>query len=160
MDGIAIAPVTHKDVPLLEEALQHLAADLGDVYSADQPALAQAVCGPQAGCFALLATRDGRPMGAALSSPVFSTMRGGAGMFVSDLWVAESARGKGLARRLLAATLREGARRNAGRFLKLTVYQDNPKARAVYDRLGFAAQAGETNMILTGAPLETLRDIP
>lgn len=81
-------------------------------------------------------------------------------MFVSDLWVAESARGKGLARRLLAATLREGARRNAGRFLKLTVYQDNPKARAVYDRLGFAAQAGETNMILTGAPLETLRDIP
>lgn len=158
MDPITIAPVTHDDIPMLDSALRQLAATLGDPWTTDGAALAAAVCGPSACCVALLATRDGEPLAAALAAPVFSTMRGGAGLFVSDLWVAEHARNLGLARRILAATLQEGARRDTGRFLKLTVYHDNPGARAAYDRLGFTASAGETNMVLTGAALETLRE--
>jgi len=160
MDDILIAPVTQADVPLLDAALQQLAADLGDHYTADPGTLAAAVCGPGANCLALLAIRDGQAMGVVLAAPVFSTMRGGTGLFVSDLWVAQSARGEGLSRRLLARTLQEGARRNAAQFVKLAVYHDNPKARAAYDRLGFAALTGETNMILTGKPLETLKETP
>ncbi len=158
MDGIVIAPVTQDTVPLLDAALRRLATDLGDDYLADQATLSAAICGPASGCFALLASSDEGTMGVVLVAPVFSTMRGGAGLFVSDLWVAASARGKGLARRLLAATLQEGARRHSARFLKLTVYHDNPGARASYDRLGFAASPDETNMFLTGAALETLRE--
>ena len=69
-----------------------------------------------------------------------------------------SARGRGLARRLLSATLREGARRGSGRFIKLSVYHDNPGARAAYRRLGFAARDGETNMVLAADALENLRE--
>ncbi len=158
MDEIVIAPVTQMDVAQLDSALKALAADLGDAYTSDQTALAEAICGPGANSLALLATRDGAPVGATLAAPVFSTLRGGMGLFVSDLWVAQSERGKGLARRLLAAIMREGARRDAGHFLKLTVYHDNPGARAAYDRMGFDASTGETNMVLSGAPLEILKE--
>jgi ribosomal protein S18 acetylase RimI-like enzyme len=158
MQAIVIAPVAEDDIPVLELALQQLAADLGDDYRADQTALAAAVCGPQASCVALLAMGGTAPVGAVLAAPVFSTLRGGTGLFVSDLWVAPGARGTGLARRLLAATLAEGVQRNAARFLKLSVYDDNPRARAAYDRLGFIAQATETNMILTGAALAALKE--
>ncbi|SNR43392.1 GNAT family N-acetyltransferase [Puniceibacterium sediminis] len=160
MDGIVIAPVGTADIPLLDAALRQLATDLNDRYTADQATLAAAVCGPGADCLALLATRNGSPMGAVLAAPVFSTMRGGAGLYVSDLWVTESVRGKGLARRLLASALQHGTQRNAGHFLKLTVYRDNPGARAAYDRLGFTGQPDETNMTLTGPALENLKERP
>ncbi len=158
MDDIAIATVTRENLALLETALQHLAVDLNDTYAADLATLAAAVCDPAGSCIARLATCAGDPVGAVLASPVFSTMRGGAGLYVSDLWVARSARGKGLARRLLAGILLDGARWNAGRFLKLAVYGDNPQARAAYDRLGFDVLADDINMILTGAPLEKLKE--
>ena len=158
MEGITIAPVKQGEIGLLDHALRLLASDLGDPYTTDTATLTAAVCGPSASCLALLATRDARPLAAVLAAPVFSTKQGGAGLFVSDLWVEETARGRGLARRLLAATLHEGMRRGMGRFLKLAVYHDNPGARDAYDRLGFSAHADETTMVLTGAALETLRE--
>lgn len=158
MGEIVIAPVTQEDMALLDGALRALAADIGDVFTSGQEALADAICGPGASCLALLASRNGVPVGATVAAPMFSTIRGGMGLFVSDLWVAKPERGKGLARRLLAEVLREGARRDAGHFLKLTVYHDNPGARAVYDRLGFDVSQGETNMVLTGGALETLKE--
>ena len=99
MQGIVIAPVMPGDVPLLDAALRQLAADIGDDYTADQTGLGAAVCGPEASCLARLATLDGSPVGAVLAAPVFSTIRGGAGLFVSDLWVAEPTRGNGSERR-------------------------------------------------------------
>ena len=159
MEEIAIAPVTLNNLAMLDSALRQLAAELDDNYQTDPATLATAVCGPATSCLALLASREGRPLAAALASPVFSTIQGGAGLYVSDLWVTAEARGLGLARRILAEILREGERRQVGRFLKLTVYDDNAGARAVYDRLGFSASTGETNMVLKGAALKTLRDM-
>lgn len=158
MDGITIVPVGQSEIRILDAALRQLAADLGDPYNTELATLAAAVCGPSATCVALLALRDGKQMAATLAAPVFSTKQGGAGLYVSDFWVAQQARGLGLGRRILAATLREGAAQDCGRFLKLTVYHDNQGARAVYDKLGFAESAGETNMFLTGAALATLKE--
>ncbi|MFX0541982.1 GNAT family N-acetyltransferase [Roseovarius sp. S4756] len=158
MGEIAMAPVMPDQIDMLDSALRQLAFELGDPYTADPAALAEAVCGPTASCIALLAIQGAKPVAAVLAAPAFSTSQGGAGIFVSDLWVAESARGLGLARQLLAATIREGRSRNAGKFLKLTVYHDSLGARAAYDRLGFIASTDETNMILTGAALEALTE--
>jgi len=158
MEGTVTALVTMTEITLLDTALRQLAVDLGDDYKSDQAMLAAALCGPDVGCFALLASRAGRPVGAVLAAPVFSTSRGGTGLFVSDLWVAQDVRGKGLARQLLARTLQEGAHRNAGHFLKLSVYHDNPGAIAAYGRLGLTVSAAEINMVLMGASLKILKE--
>jgi ribosomal protein S18 acetylase RimI-like enzyme len=81
----------------------------------------------------------------------------GAGVYVSDLWVSEATRGKGLGRRLLRAVA-DDAGRSGARFLKLVVYDDNPDARAFYDRLGFSASQGETILTLDETGLAALKD--
>lgn len=158
MDNITITPVKDHQIALLDFALRQLASDLNDPYRVTPEALSAAVFGPDATCLAMLAICNGEPMGATLAAPVLSTTQGGSGLYISDLWVAQNCRGQGLARRLLAATLGEGARRGLGQFLKLAVYHDNPGARAAYDRLRFNAHADETNMFLTGSALKRLRD--
>ena len=71
----------------------------------------------------------------------FSTHRGMPGVFVQDLYVAPAARGQGLARALLRATLRHqdwGAR-----FIALTVGHDNALARRFYATAGFVSRGSE-----------------
>ncbi len=55
---------------------------------------------------------------------------------ISNVAVAASYRGRGIARRLVQATLREIARRG-GSWAVLQVRVDNPAARHLYERLGF-----------------------
>jgi GNAT superfamily N-acetyltransferase len=54
---------------------------------------------------------------------------------MNDLFVAESARGQGLAERLIEACRAECARRGARRLTWQTA-RDNSRAQAVYDRVG------------------------
>lgn len=54
---------------------------------------------------------------------------------MNDLFVAERARGQGLAERLIEACRAECARRGAGRLTWQTAL-DNARAQAVYDRMG------------------------
>ncbi|MFC6658398.1 GNAT family N-acetyltransferase [Roseibium salinum] len=109
--------------------------------------------------FALVASRqgDGRTLGVLLASPVFSTTRGGAGLYVSDLWVAGEARGASLGERLLAAAPDHAPKSWTVTFLKLAVYQDNPRARGFYERLGFRPREGETVFDLEEPELQNLR---
>ncbi len=100
--------------------------------------------------------KDGEAVGAALVSPVFSTSKGAAGVYVSDLWVAASTRGSGLGRRLLREVATFGESRWRARFLKLTVYADNARARAFYEHLGFAFAEADQTMLLAGREFETL----
>ena len=108
----------------------------------------------------LLAIRpsDGRTLGVLQASPVFSTTRGGTGLYVSDLWVDGEARGEGLGQRLLAASLDLAPDSWTPIFLKLAVYHDNPDARRFYERLGFAPREGETVFDLRAPALDKLRD--
>ena len=154
MSDIVIARVTRETIAQLDAGLRHLAAHLNDPYLNNLDTLEQAVCEPGTSCIALLASRDDLLMGVLLAGPIFSTARGGGGLYVSDLWVAEPARGKGLARQLLAQALREAAPLNAGHFLKLAVHLDNPDARASYKQLGFVEQTNETSMTLFGPALK------
>jgi ribosomal protein S18 acetylase RimI-like enzyme len=83
-------------------------------------------------------------------------LRGGAGVYVSDLWVAPEARGSGLGRRLLGA-VREDADRVWGVcFLKLAAYVDNPASLAFYARLGFLHHEHERYLTLDAAGLAAL----
>ena len=96
-------------------------------------------------------------VGAALYSPSFSTAKGGAVTYVSDLWVAESERGSGLGRRLLAAVARDAAECWGAERMKLNVYHATPRPRAFYARLGFVPATQQTELQLDAPGCAALR---
>lgn len=146
------------DAARLNAALRALSDDLGDSHGATDADIAAAGFGPDPAFRALLALQGDRVVGAAVFSPIYSTTRGQAGAYVSDLWVANSARGSRLGPRLLAAVRDTAAARWGAGFIRLAVYSDNPRAVAFYERMGFAARAGEVGMILEGAALAAIGD--
>ena len=158
MDTIAIRQAGADDAERLNTALRHLSRAIGDEHGADPDMLREAGFGSNPAFRALLAEADREVIGAALYSPVFSTVRAGAGVYVSDLWVSEAARGQGLGRKLLQAVAGGAAKVWNARFLKLVVYDDNPDARAFYDRLGFSASQGETILTLDETGLAALKN--
>ncbi len=85
---------------------------------------------------ALLAERDGEPLGLCLWFPVFSTWRGRRGIYIQDLYVSKAARGTGLGRALLAEAGRI-ASRNGASFIRLAVDAKNGSAQRFYERIGF-----------------------
>ncbi len=136
------------DLARLEAALRALSADIAEEYATDSAILAQAVLGPQPVAQGLLALQDDQTLGAALYSPVFSTVRGAAGVYVSDLWVSPQARGQGLGAGLLAQVAQAGAARWQAGWLKLAVYDHSTEAQSFYQRLGFAPARGMQEMRL------------
>lgn len=131
-----IRPITPFDLPRLREMLQALADHEGGGAVASVEALVAAAFGPCPLIRALIA-----PHGMVIYFPEFSTHRGLPGVYIQDLYVAPQARGRGLARALLKATLTHqdwGAR-----FISLTVAHDNDLGRAFYAKAGFASRGSE-----------------
>ena len=84
---------------------------------------------------ALIAERDGAPVGLCLFFETFSSWDGRRGVYVQDIYVAEAARGLGLGRRLLAEAAAI-SRTRGGSYLRLSVEADNRGAQAFYQRVG------------------------
>lgn len=93
--------------------------------------------GPDPAFEALIAERDGAPVGLCLFFESFSTWDGRRGAYVQDIYVAEAARGRGLGRRLLAEAAAI-SRARGGSYLRLSVEADNDTAQAFYRRVGLA----------------------
>lgn len=154
---VSIRLAERGDAVRLNAALTLLSADLGDPHPATDAMLEAAGWGQSPAFRAQLAEVAGAIVGVTMYSPVFSTSRGGAGAYVSDLWVAADQRATGLGRRLLGAVAADAARCWDARFLKLQVYDSSPGARRFYDRLGFTAATGHTDMILQAAGFAALK---
>ncbi|MAC80534.1 MAG: GNAT family N-acetyltransferase [Rhodobacteraceae bacterium] len=145
------------DAEALNDALRQLSETLGDDHRATADDLRRLGWGENPAFRAMLAWADGAVVGVSFYSPYVSTMRGMAGVYVSDLWTAEVVRGQGLGPRLLAETLRDAEAVWGARFLKLDVYHTNPDARRFYDRLGFRPADDLTKMILEEAESTALK---
>ncbi|QIE55589.1 GNAT family N-acetyltransferase [Pikeienuella piscinae] len=157
MTALAIRQAEAKDASRLNAALNALSAHLGDRHRAKDSHIAKAGWGDAPVFRAVLAEEGAKVVGVALYSAIFSTIRGGTGLYVSDLWVAEDLRGTGLGKRLLAAAAGDAERVWDAGFMKLSVYESNEGARAAYLRMGFTAHENETNLSLDAAGLERLR---
>ena len=155
-EPLRIAPAGPGDMACLARALEALSADLGDTHRAREEVLARACLGPHPACHGVVARAGADLVGAALASPVFSTTYGAAGVYVSDLWVSETARGQGLGRQLLQSVAGFARERWQARFLKLTVYDENAGARAFYDRLGFGVAERDLTCLLGPPAFDTL----
>lgn len=144
----------------LDAALGALATHLGDPYVAQRHRLRRALLGQSPSAHGLLALSGKQTAGAALFSPVYSTIRGGAGVHVSDLWVTPWARGQGVGRRLLRGIARRGVALWAADWLKLAVHDHSTDAQAFYRRLGFQAVAGMQDLRMDTDALVTLTAAP
>lgn len=157
----AIRPMERADLAAVAAMLAALADHVqpGTVPLADVENLGR--YGPTGlGLFqALVATRDGAPVGLCLYTYAFSGWRGRPGLFVEDLYVAPSERGSGLGRLLLAAALRREAPRGCA-FVKLEVDRGNAGAIGFYRRLGFAIDETDHAMILEPAGVAALLGSP
>lgn len=161
MTAHRIRQATADDLGRLDDALARLSADLGDPHRSGLADLGQAAFGERPSCHALVAegagASDSAPfLGISLFSPVYSTVHGSAGAYVSDLWVAPAARGLGLGRRMLAGVADEAGRLWGAAYLRLTAYDDRPTSLAFYARLGFVENARERHLALAGAAFQSL----
>ena len=148
-----------EDLDRLDAALAALSADLGDGHPPQRDRLARALFGPAPVAHGLLALEGGATgatLGAALFSPVYSTVRAAPGVFVSDLWVAPAARGRGLGRALLVQVAAAGGSLWGADWMKLAVYDHSAASQAFYRRLGFHPARGMQEMRLDAPALAAL----
>lgn len=109
-------------------------------------------------CFhALMAERDGVALGLCVYFFSFSTWRGTRGVYIQDIYVASSERGRGLAQCLIAETARRAGAQGA-RFLRLSVHRKNLAARKFYAKLGLQHAADECTYMVLGDAFEALKD--
>lgn len=103
----------------------------------------------------LIAEWDGAPCGFALYFFNFSTFLGRRGIYLEDLFVRESHRGKGIGKALLARLARLALDKNCAR-LDWAVLDWNAPSIAFYKSLGAEAMDEWTAYRLTGQPLAAL----
>ena len=97
------------------------------------------IAAPEERAFLLVATDDaGEVVGFALNQWKWSSLRGARVVVLDDLFVAESARGQGLADALIEAVA-DVARRHGAPIVSWFTMPDNKRAQAVYDRVGGTA---------------------
>lgn len=158
MPDYVIRLVEKNDLPLLDTALRALSKELGDQHPATINFLEQAGFGPTPAYYALLALDSSDTLvGAVVFSPAVSTTLAATGCFVSDLWVADTARGDGLGRRLLLQAAEVSQAMWGAGYLKLAVYDGSSEAGAFYTKLGFTARSGETTLFLDNSGLNALK---
>ena len=127
-----------RDVPTILRLIRELAEfeELLSEVQASEADLWRDGFGPTPRFECLLAERGGQAVGFALFFHNYSTFAGRPGLYVEDLYVAETARGAGIGRALLARLAAIALERGCCR-LDLAVLDWNP-ARGFYGRLGFA----------------------
>ena len=148
MTEVVLRLARQGDAARLNRALARLSADLGDTHRATDAEVAAAGWGRAPVFRAILAEAAVDVVGVALYSPCFSTVRGGAVAYLSDLWVAEALRGSGIGRKLLAEAGRDAAATWSARRLKLNVYQTMSQTRRFYEALGFEPATHQTELHL------------
>ncbi|QGX99080.1 N-acetyltransferase [Roseovarius faecimaris] len=157
MERFRLLDATPAHVPLLQAGLAALSAELGDPHRIEEGVLHSALFAPKPACHGVLALdADDALEAVALFSPVVSTSTGGAGAYVSDLWVAEHMRGSGLGYALLCHVAQRAQTFWQARFIRLVSYAHNMGARGFYARLGFVEKGDDLVLQLSGEAFEHL----
>jgi len=155
--SVSIDPAVTDDVPLLLQFIRELAVyeRLESQVVATEGDLRRWLFGERP-CAEAVIAREGRdPVGFALFFPVFSTFGGRPGIYLEDVFVRESARGRGVGRALLAYVASVAVDRGWGR-VEWSVLEWNAPAIAFYSRLGAEGLDDWRRWRLTGEPLERL----
>jgi GNAT superfamily N-acetyltransferase len=155
--SLVIRPARSGDEFVLFEMIGELAAfeHLEHLLTGSPEQLAHDLFGAVPRAEALLAELDGKAAGFALFFSSYSTFLTKAGIYLEDIYVRPSLRGRGTGRALLGAVAKVAVERGAGR-LEWTVLDWNEKAIGFYQHVG-AARLQEWQLCrITGDRLEAL----
>lgn len=138
-EGITLRQATGADAGTIHGLIVELAEATGLAHKVSStPEDFRSTGGSREPAFeALLAEQDGKAVGMALYFFTFSSWRGERGLYLQDLVVSERARGRGLGRRLMAATAQQALAKGATH-LRLSVDIDNTSAMRFYRSCGLA----------------------
>lgn len=156
-----IDPATEADVPVILSFIKELAAfeRLSHEVVATEEQIHAALFSDRPVAEACLGRHDDEPVGFALFFSSFSTFLGRAGLYLEDLYVRPSHRGRGFGRRLLVHLARLARDRGCGR-VEWSVLDWNHRAIAAYERVGAVPMDEWTVYRLTGAALTRLAETP
>ena len=154
---ISIRPATPDDAPTVALLIRALSRyeKLEHEVTMTEDKLRATMFGPRSFAEALLAEEDGKPVGFALFFHNYSTFLAQPGLYLEDLYVHESHRGKGIGKTLLAHLARIAVERNCGR-LEWAVLDWNVDAIGFYEQLGAKPNSEWTVYRLTGDSLNRL----
>jgi len=151
---IEIRPARIEDAEAIRSMIEGLAHEtLGPqqkVLSAD--AVRRYGFGAEKSFDCFVADHDGRVVAVIILFDEFSTWRGEKGVYVLDIFIAPSARGLGLGKRLIAQAAEWGETRGA-KYVRLCVDQDNTNAIEFYKAVGFKEGAHDRAFLLSGESL-------
>jgi GNAT superfamily N-acetyltransferase len=157
--GLDISPANAADVPLILSLINELAEyeKLRHESVATEASIAKALFGPKPHAEALIARFDGEPAGFALFFHNFSTFLGKPGLYLEDLFVRPSYRGRGIGKSLLSYLAALALKRDCGRF-QWQVLDWNRPSRDFYESLGAQADPAWVNYRMTGDALRRLAE--
>jgi GNAT superfamily N-acetyltransferase len=132
-----IRPCRPDDAQTLVTLIRELAVyeHLEEFAKATPEALRAHLFGPRPFAEAIIAEVDGTPVGFALYFSTFSTFRAQAGLYLEDIFVRESYRGRGIGKGLLATVAKVAFDRGCGR-LEWSVLDWNAPSIGFYRSLG------------------------
>jgi GNAT superfamily N-acetyltransferase len=135
--AIKVRLATVDDVELLHRFSVDLATyeDEPDAITSTPQTLARDGFGPTPQFAALIAERDGKPLGFALYTFNYSVWTAARGIFIEDIWVIPEERRGGVARALMRGLAEECIAKGYKR-IDLNVLDWNP-ARGFYEKVGF-----------------------
>ena len=155
--GPTIRAAEIDDVPVIGALIRELAVyeELADQAVATDDDLRSHLFGPRPAAEVLVAQDGEAVVGFALYFSSFSTFLGKPGLYLEDLFVRPSARGRGLGKALMIELARLAVARGYGRF-EWSVLDWNTPAIEFYRALGAAPMDGWTVQRVSGAALTQL----
>ncbi len=154
---ISIRPATPDDVPTIVFLIRALSQyeKLEHEVRMTEDKLRATMFGPRPYAEAVLAEDGGKPIGFALFFHNYSTFLAQPGIYLEDLYVLESHRGRGVGKALLVHLAKIAVERNCGR-LEWAVLDWNVDAIGFYEKLGAKPNSEWTVYRLTGDALSGL----
>lgn len=156
-DAIQIRRGTSVDAELIYSLIYELAdyEKLRHEVVATVETCRESIFGEQSCSEVLIAEVDGEPAGLAIFFSTYSTFLARNGIYLEDIYVRESLRGRGIGKQLLAAVAKVAVERECGR-LEWSVLDWNQPAIDFYEALGAVPQSEWIKYRLTGDALAKL----
>ena len=156
-DTVRIVQANERDIPLIHAFIRELAEYerlLHDVIATEDQ-LRRTLFGSRPAAEIVIAYDEAEPAGFAVFFQSYSTFLAKPGLYLEDLFVRPSARGKGIGRRLLTYLARLAVDRNYGR-LEWRVLDWNETAIRFYRSIGAQPLGDWTEFRVTGDALRAL----